>query len=162
MHFRPLSPEPAALIRQLCASCYVCRNLASPPEGQVDAGQTTPCSGPGIQLGSSVRRHRGVDACLCSLRPGVASPSRLRAPRTHPHTRTEHTLPRRHSAPHFNVPRKESIVPLPHAVTFLSGCRTLARLFWRCLCLNQHLEHFLPKPVASEPITDAAVVQERS
>lgn len=113
MHFRPLSPEPAALIRQLCASCYVCRNLASPPEGQVDAGQTTPCSGPGIQLGCSVRRHCGVDACLCSLCPGVAPPSRLRAPRTHPHARTEHTLPRRHSAPHFNVPRKESIVPCP-------------------------------------------------
>lgn len=113
MHFRPLSPEPAALIRQLCASCYVCRNLASPPEGQVDAGQTTPCSGPGIQLGSSVRRHCGVDACLCSLRPGVASPSRLRAP-AHIPTRAQST--RCHAAtwhPHFNVPRKESIVPCP-------------------------------------------------
>lgn len=143
----------------------MCRNLGSPLEGQIGAGQTTLCSRPGIQLQLEVKQQ-----CRCvsllSL-PGCGIPFPSEVPRTHiPRAHRAHaaTMPLR---PPPNVPSKESTVPLlpskpTPAVVFLSGCQILVPLSWRCLCLNQQREHFLPKPVVSEPITNAVVARERS
>lgn len=143
----------------------MCQNLESPLEGQIGAGQTTLCSRPGVQLQLEVKLQcRRVS--LLSL-PGCGIPFPFEVPRTHIPTCSQST--RRHNATQtpLNVPSKESIVPLlpsklTPAVMFLSGCQILIHLSWRCLCLNQQLEHFLPKPVVSEPITNAMVVRERS